>query len=127
MASGKEESSVLSILGMQNADSQDSNEQDRNEGNNNQGVPLTPNERQQSREINQHIQKFEESLDQLSNSELKKTAEQLETVEREMLMEKIDNELETIKETVVQPGNAAAGASVAKKVAEQAPIDIPVH
>ncbi|KYZ77053.1 hypothetical protein AXX12_02630 [Anaerosporomusa subterranea] len=109
MPRDKENSSLLGILGRQNTVRQALKTQDTNEEENKQGVPLTPNEQHQSEVINQHIEKFKESLDQRSNLELKRTAEQLETVEREMLMQKIDNELQTIKEAAIQPGASDKG------------------
>lgn len=84
---------------------------------NNQGVPLNAKEQQQSQQMDQQIQQFEQQLQSKSNTELKQISGQLETVERQMLLEKIDNELQTMKETIVKPGDiastAAAGAASA--------------
>lgn len=60
-------------------------------------------------------------MQQKSNTELSKIATQLETVERAMLLEKIDNQLHSIKNTVVEPGDTpsttAAGATAATMIA----------
>lgn len=93
------------------------NEQPRNTP----GVPLSNGEKKQAQIIDQQIQNFEQQLEHKSNSTLSEMATQLETVEREMLMEKIDNELKVIKDTIVKPGDGAstaeAGASAAAAVA----------
>lgn len=56
----------------------------------------------------------------MSNNELRDIASKLESVERAALLEKIDNELHTLKKTTVKPGDvastAAAGASAAAVV-----------
>jgi len=94
---------------------------------NTQGVPLNNSEQKQAQAIEQQIQGYEQQLQSKSNSDLAKTSTQLETVEREMLLEKIDNELHTIKNTVVKPGDvastAAAGSTAAAAVAINNTID----
>ena len=80
-----------------------------------QGATLTASARQQqtSQAVQQQIDDFERNLQSKSNAELKGIANQLETTEREMLLEKIDQELQTIKETVVKPGDAAEATAAA--------------
>lgn len=98
----------------------ESNNQSK-QANPNQGVPLSGEEQKQAQAIEQQIQGFEQQLEQKSNSQLKEISTRFETVEREMLLEKIDNELHTIKDTIVKPGDtastAAAGTSAAAAVA----------
>lgn len=77
------------------------------------GVPLTAQQEQTAQTIQQQIEDFEGKLEQKSNTELKNIATKLETAEREMLLEKIDQELQTMKETIVNPGDAAASAAAA--------------
>jgi hypothetical protein len=84
--------------------------------NNNQGVPLSDSQKQTAQAIEQQIQDFEQKLKGKSNSELKEIATALETVEREMLLEKIDQELQLVKETIVKPGDAASAAAAAAVV-----------
>ncbi|MDT8903403.1 hypothetical protein [Anaeroselena agilis] len=78
-----------------------------------QEVPLTAEQQKAAQAIQKQIEAFESMLGQKSNSELKEIATRLETVEREMLLEKIDQQLQTMKETIVKPGDAAASAAAA--------------
>ncbi len=78
---------------------------------NNQGVPLNSEQQNQAQAIEQQIQDFEQQLAKKSNSELSEIATKLETVERAMLLEKIDNQLHTVKNAVIEPGGAAPAAA----------------
>lgn len=84
------------------------------------GVPLSAGEQQQAQQLEGQIRAIEQRLEGMSNSELRDIATKLESVERAALLEKIDNELHTIQETIVKPGDAAstsaAGASAAAAV-----------
>lgn len=84
------------------------------------GVPLSAGEQQKAQQLEGQIRAIEQKLEGMSNTELRDIAIKLETVERAVLLEKIDNELHTIKETIVKPGDAAstsaAGASAAAAV-----------
>ncbi|SDF69028.1 hypothetical protein [Sporomusa acidovorans] len=66
-------------------------------------IPLSETGRQLSGQIDKQIQQFGQQLKSKSNQELKQISEQLEAVEREMLLAKIDNQLQTIKETAFRP------------------------
>ncbi|VBB05209.1 Hypothetical protein LUCI_0416 [Lucifera butyrica] len=86
----------------------------------NQEASAGTKQNQVTQAVDQQIQGFEQQLQQKSNSELKEVATKLETVERNMLLQKIDSELQTIKETVVKPGDgAAATAGAAATVVNQ--------
>lgn len=88
-----------------------------------QGVPLSPKQQALAQQVEGQIQEFEKQLETKSNDDLKQIATKLESVERAMLLEKIDNQLHTIKNTAVEPGDgaspAAAGADAAVAVAIQ--------
>ncbi len=81
--------------------------------NDSQGVPLTAEQQKQAQAIDKEIRAFEEKLGKMSNDELKNVATKLEQAERAMLMEKIDTELQVMKDTVLKPGDGAASASAA--------------
>lgn len=66
---------------------------------------LTKEEQQKSKIIEEDIQQFEQTMEEKSNSELADIATQLDTVERSMLLKKIDNELHTIKDTIIKSGD----------------------
>ena len=66
-----------------------------------QNTPISPKASELEPQIDQEIGQFKQELASKSNSELKQLSQQLESVEREMLLEKIDNELLTIKETII--------------------------
>lgn len=104
---------------MSNNESSNTQEQTASQQNS-QGVPMNASEQKKAQEIEQQIQTFEQQLESKSNSDLKQISTQLETVERSMLLEKIDNELHTMKDTIVKPGDAAtpaaAGAAAATAV-----------
>lgn len=84
------------------------------------GVSLSAGELQKAQQLEGQIRAIEQRLEGMSNSELRDIATKLESVERAALLEKIDNELHTLKETIVKPGDAAstaaAGASAAAAV-----------
>jgi len=75
------------------------------------GVPLSAGEQQRAQQLEEQIRAIEQKLEGMSNSELQDIATKLEAVERAALLEKIDNELHTLKETIVKPGDAASTAS----------------
>lgn len=91
---------------------QDASEKQEQAGDS-QGIPLAAGQKQQEQAVRQQIDNFETELANKSNSELREIATKLESAEREMLLEKIDQELQLIKETVVKPGDGAADASAA--------------
>jgi hypothetical protein len=100
--------------GASSKDKQQTSTQNQNQ----QSVPLSPKQQQASQVMEQQIQNFEKQLEVKSNDELKTLATNLETVERNVLLEKIDKELNTVKETLIKPGDgvsvaAAAGATAA--------------
>ena len=80
-------------------------------------VPLNPGEQAKARQLEGQIAKIEQRLEGMSNSELKQVATKLEGVERSMLLEKIDNELHTVKDTIVKPGDAASTAAAGSAAA----------
>ena len=81
-------------------------EQAANQQINNQGASLNAEEPQKAQGVEQQIQNFEQQLESKSNSDLKQIATKLETAERSMLLEKIDNQVQAIKDTIVKPGEA---------------------
>ncbi len=108
---------------------QDSRQENEQAAGGQDGTPLSAAGQVLSNRLDEQIQQFEEQLQAKSNSELKQISTQLEQVEREMLLEKIDNELKTIKDTVVRPGDitstAAAGATAAAIQVQSTPIETP--
>ena len=102
-----------------NPSDQDNKSQATSKQNATQGVPLSNKQKQQAQAIEQQIQGFEVKLGNSSNSELAQISTKFETVERAMLLEKIDNELHIIKDTIVQPGDgeSTADAGVEASVA----------
>lgn len=83
------------------------------QANGSRGVPLTAEQQQTDQGIQQQIESFESQLEQKSNTQLKDIATKLESVEREALLEKIDQELQTVKEAIVKPGDSSASVSAA--------------
>ncbi|MDR7865912.1 MAG: hypothetical protein RIN56_03785 [Sporomusaceae bacterium] len=81
------------------------------------GVPLSAGELQKAQQLEEQIRAIEQRLEGMSNSELRDIATKLESVERAALLEKIDNELHTLKETIVKPGDAASTASAGASAA----------
>lgn len=101
-----------------------------NAGQSGQGIPLSAKGQQLSQQLEQQITQFEQQLNSKSNAEIKQLSEQLETVERQMLLEKVDNELQTIKETVIRPGDIASTAATGSVAAatvqsQQTPVERP--
>lgn len=90
-------------------------------------MPLSEKGRQLSGQIDNQIQQFEQQLSSKSNQELKQIAEQLEAVEREMLLVKIDNQLQTIKETAIKPEGNIAPTSAAGGSTTQPPTERPLN
>lgn len=92
-----------------------------------QEIPLSERAQKLSQQMDEKIDQFEQVLRSRSNSEIKQVSEQLDRVEREMLLEKVDNQLKTIKDTVIRPGDiastAAAGSTAASAVQTQAPAE----
>lgn len=82
-----------------------------------QGVPLSGKQQVEARKLENQIQQIEQQLQGASNDELKAISTKLDSVERAMLLEKIDNQLHTMKDAMVKPGDgaspAAAGAAAA--------------
>ena len=111
--------------------SQSNNKQNQENAESQQGqqqeIPLSERAQKLSQQMDEKIDQFEQVLRSRSNSEIKQVSEQLDRVEREMLLEKVDNQLKTIKETVIRPGDiastAAAGSAAASAVQTQAPAE----
>lgn len=81
------------------------------------GTPISPKGKEISTTFDHLVDDFAQQLETKSNGELAAISKQLDIVERAMLLEKIDNQLHTMKSTLVRPGDiaspAAAGASAA--------------
>lgn len=86
-------------------------EQAANQQSSTQDASLNAEEPQKAQGVEQQIQNFEQQLESKSNSDLKQIATKLETAERSMLLEKIDNQVQTIKDTIVKPGDGASTAA----------------
>lgn len=92
-----------------------------------QEIPLSENAQKLSQQLDEQIDQFEQTLQSKSNGEIKQISEQLDRVEREMLLEKVDNQLKTIKEAVIRPGDiastATAGTAAASAVQTKTPAE----
>ena len=69
------------------------------------------NEENNPQDVDQQIQSFKKQLEQKSNSELAAISTQLENAERSVLMEKINSQLEVIKDTVTSARAKASGGT----------------
>lgn len=92
-----------------------------------QGAPLSQQQQQQDQKLEGQIQAIEQQLQGLSNSELKTISSKLEAVERSMLIKKIDNELHTMKDTLVKPGEGGSTAAAGSAAAGAAVIQQPTN
>lgn len=115
----------------QNKDNSQSNAQADNQQNNDNSQiaqpPLSSKAEQLSTKLDELIGNFEENLKSKSNRELSTISKQLSIIERAMLLEKIDNQLNSMKESVIRPGDvnspAAIGASAASAIEIRQPED----
>lgn len=90
-----------------------------------QGIPLSQSQQAAAGKIEGQIKMIEQQLTGASNSELKEISTKLESVERAMLLEKIDNQLHTMKETIVKPGDGVSTAADGTAAARASVINQP--
>lgn len=78
-----------------------------------QDIPLTQGQEQTAQHLEEQIQSFEQKMHGMSNDQLKQMSQKLDLAERSALVNKIDHQLHTIKETIVKPGDAASQQAAA--------------